>query len=172
VPRRCLAAVVATTWLVGCTVPTEPTPSPRPTSDPTAEMRPDVMFVDPGQAEPGQIVALSYAKAWDRGVLYAIERQQDGEWMRLNYMVSDANGGRPTWIREGEEPVVPAVGIGGFGPDRVPIPDGIDPGPYRICTANGVQNLCTPFEVLEGDASSGVDKGRAERDDATPEEAL
>ena len=43
--------------------------------------------------------------------------------------------------------VVPDIGVGGPGPDRVPIPEVAQPGEYRICTGNAGVNFCTPIEI-------------------------
>jgi hypothetical protein len=40
------------------------------------------------------------------------------------------------------------IGVGGPGPDRVPIPDVAEPGSYRICTGNAAENICAPIEVV------------------------
>lgn len=111
-------------------------------------MQPEVMVVEPASAHPGEVVSLSFMAPKDRGVLYAIEQEADGGWQRLHLMISDANGDEPRWFPAGEEPIVPAVGVVGPGPDRVPIPDVLAPGEYRICTANAVQNICTPIEIV------------------------
>jgi len=41
----------------------------------------------------------------------------------------------------------PDIGVGGPGPDRVPIPDVAEPGDYRICTGNARDEFCTPIEI-------------------------
>lgn len=131
-----------------CTRPPEPQPS-HPVADPNAEMRPEVMVVEPARARPGEIVSITFTAPKDRGVLYAIEQETGDGWQRLHLMISDANGGEPSWFETGEEPIVEAVGIAGPGPDRVAIPDVLTPGDYRICTANAGQNICTPIEIVE-----------------------
>lgn len=140
-------AVILLVALAGCAA--APTLEPWPV-DPGAQMRPDEMFVAPLQARPGAIVSVTYADARDRGILYAIEEQTPDGWIRHGLMISDANGGRPLWFEPDDPDVaVEAVGIGGIGPDHVPIPDDIGPGgSYRICTANAGENICTPIDVV------------------------
>ena len=107
------------------------------------------MFVEPTQARPGEIVDVTYADAWDRGILYAIDAELGGTWERRHLLVSDANGGARVWFTPGDENVaVEAVGIGGRGPDRVMIPEVTEPGGHRICTANAGQNICTRIEIV------------------------
>lgn len=133
--------------LSACVRQPEPEPS-HPVADPNAQMQPEVMLVEPARARPGEIVSLTFTAPKDRGVAYAIELETDDGWQRLHLMVSDANGGEPRWFEAGEEPIVEAVGIAGPGPDRVPIPDVLPPGDYRICTANAGENICTPIEII------------------------
>jgi hypothetical protein len=133
--------------LTGCAFPRS-TPEPWPV-DPDAQMRPREMVVEPAQARPGDVVSVTYAAALDRGILYAIEREGVGGWMRMALMISDGNGGRPSWFRPDDAGVaVEAVGVAGIGPDHIAIPDFVEPGGYRICTANAGDNVCTPIDVV------------------------
>ncbi len=113
-----------------------------------AVLRPEAMFVEPARAPPGEIVAVTYVKPWDRGILYAIDTDLGGGWERRHLLISDANGARATWFAPVDEnAVVDAIGVGGTGPDRVLIPEVTEPGDYRICTANAGDNICTPIEI-------------------------
>jgi hypothetical protein len=116
--------------------------------DPDAVTDPDRMAVQPAAAAPGEVVGLTFPTGQDRGILFAIDRPAAEGWRRVAYLVSDANGGAPSWHRADEEMFVEMVGIAGPGPDRVVIPDGLAAGPYRICTGNALENLCAPFEVI------------------------
>ena len=40
------------------------------------------------------------------------------------------------------------IGVGGPGPDHVPIPDPAEPGDYRICTGNAGADFCAPIEIV------------------------
>ena len=141
-------AVALLMLLAGCAEAEGPPPSfdPWPIGD--AAMRPDSMAVEPSQARPGDLVAVMYETGWDRGILYAIDASVGDEWERRNLLISDGNGGRPMWFEPAAEVVVESVGVGGPGPDRVPIPDGLPPGDYRICTANAVENICAPLDIV------------------------
>lgn len=133
--------------LAGCGVwmPTPPEPWP---IDPAAITDPARMAVEPAAAAPGDVVALHFPGGHDRGVAFAIDASVAGEWVRQALLISDANGGQPRWFPiDDERAMVEMVGIGGEGPDIVPVPDGLPPGDYRICTANAIENLCAPFEV-------------------------
>ena len=125
----------------------QPTPS-QLSVDPNARLDADLMAVAPSQARPGEIVSVTFSEPMVRGILYAVEQATGDGWQRLHLMISDANGDEPIWFSAGEEVAVAAVGVGGLGPDRVPIPDSLEPGDYRICTANAVENTCTPIEVI------------------------
>lgn len=126
--------------------PTPPNPWP---IDPAAITDPNLMVVDPTAAPAGEDVTLTFPGGLDRGVLFAIDASVGGEWERRAFMVSDANGGSPSWFIPGDpDAVVESVGIGGHGPDHIQVPEIMPAGPYRICTANAVENVCVPFEVV------------------------
>jgi len=107
------------------------------------------MVAAAGEVAAGEIVELLFPSRHERGILFAIDASHDGGWERSAMLISDANGGRPTWFRAGDDDIaVEAIGISGSGPDRVPIPDDLPPGDYRICTANASENLCVPIRVV------------------------
>lgn len=107
------------------------------------------MAVEPAAAAAGDVVALHFPGGHDRGVAFAIDASVAGEWVRQALLISDANGGQPRWFPiDDERAMVEMVGIGGEGPDNVPVPDGLPPGEYRICTANALENLCAACEVI------------------------
>ena len=108
------------------------------------------MIVAPDRARGGEVVSVSFPDEPDRGILFALDAQIDGEWARMFLLVSDANGGEPRWYRSDDSAaVIEAVGVAGPGPDHVVIPEVASPGTYRLCTANAVTNYCTPFEVTD-----------------------
>ena len=116
--------------------------------DPDAITDPAAMVVEPDRAAGGEVISVSFPDEPDRGILYALDAQIDGEWTRMFLLVSDANGGEPVWYRSDDSAaVVEAVGIAGPGPDHVVVPVVASPGTYRLCTANAVTNYCAPFEV-------------------------
>jgi hypothetical protein len=137
--------------LAACTQIAESRPSlPEPWPiDPEAVADPDRMVVEPAAAAAGEIVELTFPGGHDRGILFAIDASVGGGWERSALLISDASGANPTWFRGGDDDIaVDAIGIGGDGPDRVPIPHGLLPGDYRICTANAGENLCVPIQVV------------------------
>lgn len=86
-----------------------------------------------------------------RGVAFQLDRRTEAGWETVYWLTSDGGaGGRPVSIRVGAEGNWgwPDVGIRGPGPDRVLIPDGIEPGSYRICTANAGDEFCAPLNVI------------------------
>ncbi len=57
-------------------------------------------------------------------------------------------GWERSWLPADQEAVVvPDIGVGGPGPDRVPIPEPARSGDYRICTGNSADNFCTPIDI-------------------------
>ena len=113
------------------------------------EVRPASMVVEPAQARPGQVVAVSFPGGWDRGILYALDAQVVDGWDRRWMLISDASGGEPLWFPGDEEVAVEAIGIGGEGPDHLLIPDVAEPGAYRVCTANAAEDVCAPVKIVD-----------------------
>ena len=121
-------------------------------ADPAAEMRPDLLVVDPQVAEPGDIVALQFPQQTTRGILFVLEQRVGETWALRYYLTSDGPGPdwRLSWQEAGAQGVaVEDIGVGGVGPDHVPIPEVAEPGDYRICTANAGDEFCVPIEIVE-----------------------
>jgi hypothetical protein len=116
--------------------------------DATAVFRPAAMVADRETAAPGDIVEISFPDAMTRGILYVLESHAGSSWTYRYALVSDASGGEPSWHHADEDVAVEDIGIGGIGPDRVVIPEPADPGEYRICTGNAVENVCVPIEIV------------------------
>lgn len=120
-------------------------------ANPDAEMRPDLIAVDPKTAAPGEVVALAFAEATTRGILFALDELVDDRWVTRFYLTSDGPGQgwqREWWPVDAEGVAVPDIGVGGPGPDRVLIPDVVEPGNYRICTGNAGADFCAPIEIV------------------------
>ncbi len=149
--NRRLTAVVSMVLLGGCGLPFMPTPpAPAQPADPAARMRPDLIAVEPAEAEPGDVVGLSFPQETARGILFTLERLTADGWLTSYLLTSDGPG--PEWQLSWQPPggggmAVEDIGVGGPGPDHVPIPDVAEPGSYRICTGNAAEVICTPIEI-------------------------
>ena len=94
--------------------------------NPAAEMRPDLIVAEPSEIEPGDLVALSFPDETARGILFTLDREALDGWRTLYFLTSDGPGPgwEPTWTRAGGAGLdVEAIGVGGIGPDPVPILD-------------------------------------------------
>jgi hypothetical protein len=147
-----IIVIASVALLAGCDL-LAPGPTAAPDAwpiDPDAVTDPDRMVVEPDAAESGVLVQLTFPGGDLRGTVFAIDASDGEGWMRRAVLFSDANGGRPSWFHLDERPIgVEPIGIVGEGPDQVPIPEGLPPGGYRICTVNAVENLCVPIEIVE-----------------------
>ena len=144
-----MAALTVILLVSGCGHVLDPDPLDAP-ADPASEMKPDLIVADPQVAAPGAFVALTFPGETDRGVLFVLEERVGDSWALRFNLLSDGPGAG--WQRSGHVPgedalVVPDIGVGGPGPDRVPIPEVARPGEYRICTGNAGVNFCTPIEI-------------------------
>lgn len=119
--------------------------------EPEAQMRPDLLELDPAVAEPGQLVAMHFPEETSRGIAFQLDRRADDGWTPVAWMTSDGNGGEPATVPAFTEGYgVEDVGVGGPGPDHVRLPDDAPPGDYRICTANAGEEFCAPIEIVDG----------------------
>lgn len=121
--------------------------------DSAARLAPELMTITPEQAAPGDHVELTYPEQTQRGVAFVLERAAGETWSTTHLLTSstDGYGGGPSAV-----PVDDAegygwddIGVGGPGPDRLVIPDDAVPGPYRICTANALENFCAELTVVD-----------------------
>lgn len=113
--------------------------------DPAAEMRPDLMRIEPSTASAGQVVELYLPEETVRGVAFVLEQRLDDGWSLRYYLTSDPQ--HPSWGPASEDYAWNSLGLLGPGPDPVIIPPGTAPGDYRICTANAARNFCAPLRV-------------------------
>lgn len=124
--------------------------APPAPANPVAEMRPDLLVIEPALANPGDVVALTFPEETTRGILFVLDQRVDDGWVTRFYLVSDGPGQgwqREWWPVDAEGFAIPDIGVGGAGPDRVLIPDIAGPGEYRICTGNAGADFCAPIEI-------------------------
>ncbi len=121
-------------------------------ADPEAQLQPELMVADPAVTSPGGVVALTFPEETTRGVLFILEQRVGNSWAHRFDLLSDGPGAgwKRSWHPVGAEPIaVEDIGVGGPGPDRVPIPEVAEPGDYRICTGNAGENFCVPIRIGE-----------------------
>jgi hypothetical protein len=120
-------------------------------ANPDAEMRPDLLVVEPARAVPGDVVALTFPEETTRGILFVLDERVGDEWFTRFYLTSNGpgEGWQMSWHAAGGQGVaVEDIGVGGPGPDHVPIPEPAEPGAYRICTGNAGEDFCAPIEIV------------------------
>ena len=131
------------TFVGQAALPEEPAAEP--------EVREDVMVVEPMTASPGEVVAVTFPGGWERGIAYTLQREvAPGTWVDQWWMTSDGNGGQPVTVPAATEGYgVEDVGVDGTGPDRVLVDPATEPGEYRLCTANAVEDVCALLTVAD-----------------------
>jgi hypothetical protein len=114
-------------------------------------MRPDLIVSDPVRVVPGGIIALTFPEETPRGVLFVLEQRVGERWVHRYNLGADGAGGPDTggtWhLPDDPNVALPAIGIVGPGPDRVPIPRMAEPGAWRICTGNAGDNFCAAITI-------------------------
>ena len=127
--------------------------------DPDAEVRPDLMEVDPDEASPGDQVELLYPQGTSRGVGFVLEERVEDSWqVRYFLTVPDIGVGDDppedlwgSWFPPDNPDRLdwPSVGVDGTIPGRALIPEPATPGEYRICTANTDPNFCAELTITQ-----------------------
>ena len=120
-------------------------------TDPDAEVRPDLLVLDPTTAAPVDVVALTFPEETTRGILFVLDERVDDAWISRFFLTSDGPGAG--WERrwapaDAGGMAVEDIGVGGPGPDRVIVPEVAEPGAYRICTGNAGADFCAPIEIV------------------------
>ena len=105
----------------------------------------DKMIVDPTTATPGGVVALRFPDERLRGIGFVLERETGNGWV-LEYLLTsragDPQADAKYWATPDEHDAWPDLGVTGPGPEYLDIPPVAEPGHYRICTANSIENIC------------------------------
>ncbi len=120
--------------------------------DEAAEVRPDVIVLEPATVAPGEPVEVRFPDERVRGVHYVLEAQRGAGWSLEYHLTSDWGEGRETSAvpASGADFAVVDVGIGGGGPDVISIPAVVAAGAYRVCTGNSRPNVCALLTVEPG----------------------
>jgi hypothetical protein len=167
--RFALAAVVTGLALTACGEP-EPAggalPPPSdvtnapPTSvrgsvepfDATATIRPELMVIEPSVTRPGDQVLVNYPGGRERGIAYVLEWTDGSTWHTTHFLTAttDGYGVEPNYAPfDSEGYAWVDIGFDDAGPDKLVVPDSALAGPYRICTANSVKNVCAELTVID-----------------------
>jgi hypothetical protein len=120
--------------------------------DPLAESRPDLLVLEPDEAAPGDELQATFPEGTERGIGYVLEEQVEDGWELRAYLTaapgSDQGPAEPSSspVTEGEI-TWDAVAIVGEGPDRLVLPEEVEPGAHRVCTAVSAENICAPLTI-------------------------
>lgn len=114
-------------------------------------MRPDLMELESDTVTPGGTAEVRFPEETPRGVAWSLEAKVEGGW-HIEFLMtgsSAAIGVDSNWVSadDAEDFGWIDIGVMGEGPDIVPIPETVEPGEYRLCTANSAPNICTELTV-------------------------
>jgi hypothetical protein len=115
-------------------------------------MRPELMELSASQVNPGQTIEVRFPQETARGIAWVLEEQDGETWQARYYLTAVTDGygaGSPSWwsVDDDEGRGWEDIGIEGPGPDTLTIPDTVQPGAYRLCTVNSLQNICTTLDI-------------------------
>ena len=123
------------------------------------------MKVRPNPATPGATLKLSFPRHSVRGVAFSLYEQRGDAWQLAYDLQSDGGRGgnyEPQWYGAAESPGHDDIGVGGPGPDRVPVPDVAAPGEYLVCTANAGSDFCAPLTISKRSSQATAEPSGAE----------
>lgn len=118
--------------------------------DARAEIRPDLITIDPARPRAGDLVSVFFPDERIRGIHFVLESRGADGWDLEYHLISDWGDGRDPKVYRADSVEgigFEDVGINGAGPDVVLIPADVVPGDYRICTGNSRPNICSPLTV-------------------------
>lgn len=115
----------------------EQTPEEGPAAGPYEEDATvdEAVRLEPEATEPGGEVHIHFEDNRERGIGWALERDRDGEWSHEYTLVADSEeyaGDAPRWGPPGEV-LIEDIAVGGPDPDRIRVPEGAEPGAWRVC---------------------------------------
>lgn len=104
--------------------------------------------LSPANPQPGEAFEATFDLDNERGGYFTLEQWSGSEWLPAAFLLeSDAFGRSATWTSVEGEFGVDAYGIEGAGPDGLVMPDDIDAGIWRLCTANAPVEACAQVTV-------------------------
>lgn len=116
----------------------------------------DFMALDGPAPLPGEQFWVIFDESNRRGGAFVLQPWTGDTWAEPVYLlISDANGSPPTATR-----ITPTNygwedwGNGGRGPDGFLLPDDIEPGTWRLCTANAADEACMQLAVGDPEDAS------------------
>jgi len=105
--------------------------------------------LNPANPEPGQRFDAAFDVDNERGGYFFLSRWTGRAWAEPSYLLeSDANGNREPSVQSdptqfgGDD-----YGVTGPGPDELVMPDDLDRGIWRLCTANAADHVCAQILV-------------------------
>jgi hypothetical protein len=113
---------------------------------------PHRMYIDPEEANPGDVIAIHFPDGEVRGLGFVLERRGEGWEAAYVLHAGEGDTGPFQWWPANPAPDGAGwddIGVDGLGPDFVQVPPEMPAGDYRICTANSSDRRCAGLRVLD-----------------------
>ena len=127
-------------------------PAPTVSSDLPPLPDPDVgtFELSPANPQPDTTFEATFDPDNARGGYFTLDQWSGSKWLDPAFLLeSDANDGAPTWTSIDGEFEVLDYGVSGAGPDGLVLPDVIDAGIWRLCTANARDHVCAQLRITQ-----------------------
>jgi hypothetical protein len=144
--RRWNAAFGALVVVAGLAACTADSPDP---FDASAEIRPDLIVLQPSTVQPGSLVSVFFPDERMRGVHFVLESRHGEQWNLEYHLTSDWRGTRQPTSQKATDSAfgIEDIGFVGPEPDVISIPIDASPGEYRVCTGNSSPNICAELMI-------------------------
>lgn len=105
-------------------------------------------MLEPSNPEPGAAFAASFDPDNSRSGYFTLSRWDGNEWAAAAFLLeSDVNRPSPVATPISGEFGVVDYGAEGPGPDGLVMPEVIEDGRWRLCTANALDHVCAQITV-------------------------
>jgi len=123
--------------------------APSPQEDtPPAELEARSFVLSPNDPQPGDVFEATFDPANSRGGYFVLSQWDGTGWDEPTFLLeSDVNRPTPTALEISGEFGVNDYGAEGPGPDGLIMPDQIDNGLWRLCTANARDHVCAQLTI-------------------------
>jgi len=104
--------------------------------------------LEPRNPQAGETFTANFDADSSRGGFFHLRRWEGSDWSTPRFALESGFDGPPTFIKiDGEGIETEDYGAGGAGPDPLIMPGDIEPGQWRLCTANAGIQLCTQISI-------------------------
>ncbi len=119
-------------------------PAPPPTVDPNERV---LLVVNESPLAAGMDFTVSFPESTARGGFFDLQRWSGHRWQERTHILETGRETPPRAVPVGELDAIEEYGREGVGPEQLVLPEGLEPGHFRLCAAGTSREICGRFEV-------------------------